>query len=340
MDGDAAQEVFLRDYLAAFPTARDARLTYAKLLARAGKFTESRAQFELMTRENPANPEAHFAVGLVALQTNDLDSAKASFLKALELEHPEEGHVRLYLGQLAEARNQTEEALTWYQSVTKGRQQFDAQLRAAVMLNKLGRLAEARAWLAKLQPSSDTERAQQAQTEAQLLREAKNYEGVFAVLSKALEKMPDSPELLYDRAMAAEKVNRIDVLEKDLRRLIKLKPDYAHAYNALGYTLADRTNRTQEAIELLEKALKLEPEDPFILDSMGWALFKAKRYPEAVDYLRRAYGVRPDPEIAAHFGEALWMKGDKEEARRVWRNGLQLHPENESLRDVASRLMP
>jgi len=340
MDGDAAQEVFLKDYLAAFPTARDARLTYAKLLARAGKFTESRAQFELMTRENPANPEAHFAVGLVALQTNDLDSAKASFLKALELEHPEEGHVRLYLGQLAEARNQTEEALTWYQSVTKGRQQFDAQLRAAVMLNKLGRLAEARAWLAKLQPSSDTERAQQAQTEAQLLREAKNYEGVFAVLSKALEKMPDSPELLYDRAMAAEKVNRIDVLEKDLRRLIKLKPDYAHAYNALGYTLADRTNRTQEAIELLEKALKLEPEDPFILDSMGWALFKAKRYPEAVDYLRRAYGVRPDPEIAAHFGEALWMKGDKEEARRVWRNGLQLHPENESLRDVASRLMP
>jgi tetratricopeptide (TPR) repeat protein len=152
--------------------------------------------------------------------------------------------------------------------------------------------------------------------------------------------MPDSPELLYDRAMAAEKVNRLDTLEKDLRRLIQLKPDYAHAYNALGYTLADRTTRIPEAIELLEKALKLEPDDPFILDSMGWALFKAKRFGEAADYLRRAYGAKPDPEIAAHFGEALWMKGDKEEARRVWKNGLQIHPDNESLRDVASRLMP
>ena len=108
----------------------------------------------------------------------------------------------------------------------------------------------------------------------------------------------------------------------------------------MGYTLADRTTRIKEAIELLEQALKLEPEDPFILDSMGWAMFKARRYAEAVEYLRRAFGVRPDPEIAAHFGEALWMKGDKEEARRVWRNGLQLHPDNESLREVASRLMP
>lgn len=340
VDGDAALESFLKDYLAAHPAAREVRLAYARQLARVGKFTESRAQFEFMTRENPDNPEAHFAVGLVALQTNDLDSAKASFLKALDLGHPDEGQVRFYLGQLAEARNLPEEALTWYQSVSKGRQQFDAQLRAAVVMNKLGRLAEARAWLAALAPSSDSERIQLAQTEAQLLREAKNFDGVFGVLSTALEKMPDAPELLYDRAMAAEKINRLDVLEKDLRRLIQLKPDHAHAYNALGYTLADRTTRIKEAIELLEQALKLEPEDPFILDSMGWAMFKARRYAEAVDYLRRAFGVRPDPEIAAHFGEALWMKGDKEEARRVWRNGLQLHPDNESLREVASRLMP
>jgi tetratricopeptide (TPR) repeat protein len=340
VDGDVALVAFLKDYLAAYPAAREVRLAYAKQLARAGKFAESRVQFEFMTRENPDNPEAHFAVGLVAMQTDDLDSAKASFLKALELGHPDEGQVRFYLGQLAEARNVPEEALTWYQSVSVGRQQFDARLRVAVVMNKLGRLAEAREWLATMTPASDSERTQLAQTEAQLLREAKNYDGVFGVLSKALEKMPDSPELLYDRAMAAEKINRLDVLEKDLRRLIQLKPDHAHAYNALGYTLADRTSRVQEAIDLLEKALKLEPEDPFILDSMGWALFKARRYAEAVEHLRRAYGIRPDPEIAAHFGEALWMKGDKEEARRVWRNGLQLHPDNESLRDVASRLMP
>lgn len=339
-EGDAALLSFFKEYLAANPAAREVRLAYAKQLARAGNFAESRAQFEFMTRENPDNPEAHFAVGLVAMQTNDMDSAKASFMKALELGHPEEGNVRLHLGQLAEARGTLDEALTWYKSIDKGRMQFDAQLRTALVLSKLGRLEEARTWLSRLAPTSDMERLQIVQTEAQILREAKNYEGVFSVLSEALEKMPDSPELLYDHAMAAEKVNRLDALEKDLRRLIQLKPDYAHAYNALGYTLADRTTRLQEAIELLEKALKLEPDDPFILDSMGWAMFKAKRYGEAVDYLRRAYGAKPDPEIAAHFGEALWMKGDKEEARRVWRSGLKTDPDNESLRDVASRLMP
>ncbi len=339
-EGDAALLAFFKEYLATYPSARDVRLAYAKQLARIGNFAESRAQFEFMTKESPDNPEAHFAVGLVAMQTNDLDSAKASFMKALELGHPEEGNVRLYLGQLAEARGSLEESLTWYKSIEKGRTQFDAQLRAALVLSKLGRMEEARIWLASLSPSSDMERLQLVQTEAQMLREAKNYEGVFNVLSKALEKMPDSPELLYDRAMAGEKVNRLDALEKDLRRLIKLKPDYAHAYNALGYTLADRTNRIQEAIELLDKALKLEPDDPFIQDSMGWALFKAKRYSEAVDYLRRAFGAKPDPEITAHYGEALWMKGDREEARRVWKSGLQTHPDNESLREVASRLMP
>lgn len=339
-EGDAALLSFFKEYLVAYPAAREVRLAYAKQLARAGNFTDSRAQFEFMTRENPDNPEAHFAVGLVAMQTNDMESAKASFMKALELGHPEEGNVRLYLGQLAEARGTLEEALTWYKSIDKGRMQFDAQLRTALVLSKLGRMDEARAWLSRLAPSGNMERLQIVQTEAQILREAKNYEGVYTVLSEALEKMPDSPELLYDRAMAAEKVNRMDALERDLRRLIQLKPDYAHAYNALGYTLADRTTRIAEAIELLEKALKLEPDDPFILDSMGWALFKAKRYGEAVVYLRRAHGAKPDPEIAAHYGEALWMNGDKEEARKVWKNGLQTHPDNESLRDVASRLMP
>lgn len=338
-DGEEASLAFYKGYLAAHPSARDVRLAYAKQLARAGNFTDSRAQFEFITKETPDDPEAHFAVGLMAMQTNDLDGAKASFLKALELKHPEEGNVRIYLGQLAETRNDLEEALTWYKSVDGGRAQFDAQLRYALVLGKLGRMTEARGWLAGLSPSSDMERLQLVQTEAQMLREARDYQGVFDVLSKGLEQMPDSPELLYDRAMAAEKVNHLDDLEKDLRRLIQLKPDYAHAYNALGYTLADRTARIPEALELLDKALKLEPNDPFILDSMGWALFKAKRYGEAVDYLRRAYGAKSDPEIAAHLGEALWVKGDKDEARQIWKSGLQTHPDNEILREVASRLM-
>ncbi len=340
MQGEEAALAFFKDYLAAAPSEREVRLAYAKQLARAARFGESRAQFELMAQEMPDNPENHLAIGLIAMQTNDFDSAEASFTKALALGHPDEGSVRFHLGQLAEARGRPEQALIWYQSVTKGRQQLDAQLRAAVVMAKQGRTAAALEWLATVMPGDDAERVQVAQTEAQILREARNYEAVVAALSKALEKMPDSAELLYDRAMAAEKINRLDMLEADLRRLIKLKPDYAHAYNALGYTLADRTPRVKEAIEFLDKALKLEPDDPFILDSMGWALFKAKRYGDAVDFLRRAHGAKPDPEIAAHLGEALWMKGDKDEARNIWNGSLQSHPDNESLRETTSRLKP
>ena len=340
MRGDDAALTFFNDFLATAPGEREVRLAYAKQLARSARFAESRAQFEILVRDMPDNPENHLAIGLIAMQTNDLDSAEASMTKALALGHPDEAGVRFHLGQLAEARGRSEQALTWYQSVGQSRQQLDAQLRAAVVMAKLGRVPQALEWLAGLAPSDDAGRIQVAQTEAQVLREARDYQGVITALTKALEKMPDAADLLYDRAMAAEKINRLDMLETDLRRLIKLKPESAHAYNALGYTLADRTPRTKEAIELLEKALKLEPDDPFIQDSMGWALFKAKRYDEAVDFLRRAHVAKPDPEISAHLGEALWMKGDKEEAQRIWKGSLQNHPDNESLRETTSRLMP
>ncbi len=340
MRGDDAALAFFNDFLATAPGEREVRLAYAKQLARSARFAESRAQFEILVRDMPDNPENHLAIGLIAMQTNDLDSAEASMTKALALGHPDEAGVRFHLGQLAEARGRSEQALTWYQSVGQSRQQLDAQLRAAVVMAKLGRVPQALEWLAGLAPSDDAGRIQVAQTEAQVLREARDYQGVITALTKALEKMPDAADLLYDRAMAAEKINRLDMLETDLRRLIKLKPESAHAYNALGYTLADRTPRTKEAIELLEKALKLEPDDPFIQDSMGWALFKAKRYDEAVDFLRRAHVAKPDPEISAHLGEALWMKGDKEEAQRIWKGSLQNHPDNESLRETTSRLMP
>jgi tetratricopeptide (TPR) repeat protein len=340
MRGEAAALEYYKDYLAVMPAVREVRLAYAKHLARSARFDESRVQFELMAQEMPDDPENHLAIGLIAMQTNDFETAEKSLTNALDLGHSDAGSVRFHLGQLAEARGRPDQALTWYQSVTSGRQRLDAQLRAAVVMGKQGKTEPALAWLAGLSPADDAERIRVVQTEAQIMREAKNYPAVVERLSKALIQMPDAADLLYDRAMAAEKIDRLDMLEADLRKLIKLKPDFAHAYNALGYTLADRTTRLPEAIELLEKALKLEPDDPFIQDSMGWALFKAKRYAEAVDLLRRAHAARPDPEIAAHLGEALWMNGDKDEARRIWQGSLQSHPENESLRETKSRLMP
>ncbi len=341
-DGEAAAEAFLAEYLKANPGAQEVRLAYAKQLARTGRMNESRREFKRLTQDAPDNADAHFTLGLIAMQTDDLGSARASFIKALELGHPDADSVRYYLGQLEEAENQFDAALKWYRQVNEGRHRFDAQLRIAVMLSRLGSVQEARDWLGGLAVEDDAERVQVVQVEALILRDAKNYAAVLEVLGRGLEKLPDAPELLYDRAMAAEKLDRLDVLEQDLRRLIKLKPDYAQAYNALGYTLADRTARLPEAMELLQQALKLSPEDPFILDSMGWALFKLKRIPEAVVHLRRAFEAKPDPEIAAHLGESLWARnemGDRDEARRIWQGSLKVNPDNEVLRAVVSRLM-
>jgi tetratricopeptide (TPR) repeat protein len=304
---------------------------------------EAKEAFSTLIQQMPENPEPHFALGLVAMQGNDLNAAEASFKRALELRYEDEGTLNFLLGQVSEAQGAADIAIARYKTVT-GRQQLDAGLRAAMLMGKAGRLPEARAWLAEMaalqSANADDRIARIAQTESQLLRDAKRYAEAFDVLDKALLRVPDGIELLYDRAMAAEKLNRLDVLERDLRRMIELKPDYAHAYNALGYTLADRTNRLSEAVTLLEKALSLAPEDPFILDSMGWALYKTKRYSEAISFLRRAYQARPDPDIAAHLGEVLWVKGERDEARKIWQNGLKLHPDNETLREVQSRLAP
>ena len=163
---------------------------------------------------------------------------------------------------------------------------------------------------------------------------------MFDVLTDGLKRYPDSANLLYDRAMAAEKLNKLDVLEADLRRAIVLRPDDAQAYNALGYTLADRTQRLAEAIVLLDKALSLAPDDPFILDSVGWAQYRAGNLARAQEYLERAYKLRPDPEIAAHLGEVLWARSQRDEASKLWQSSLQTHPQNEVLLETLRRLKP
>jgi Flp pilus assembly protein TadD len=152
--------------------------------------------------------------------------------------------------------------------------------------------------------------------------------------------MPDNTDLMYDYAMAAEKVNRVDVMETNLRKLIQLRPDHAHAYNALGYTFADRNERLPEARELIDKALKLSPDDAFIMDSMGWVLYRMGRTDEALDWLRRAYGLRPDGEIAAHYGEVLWNAGRQEEARKVWAEAIKEHAQNEALQTTIRKFAP
>jgi tetratricopeptide (TPR) repeat protein len=337
-DEEAIQ--YLGAYLESHPKARDARLNYARLLVNVKRYPEARQQFDVLVKEYPQNAEVSMAVALLAVQANDYDAAEAQLKRVLELDYKDPDAARLYLGQVNEERKRFDEALKWYLSVNRGGQYINAQARYAGVLAKQGKLAEARQHLQQVSAHSSRERVQLTQAEAQLLREANAYEEAFDVLGQALEKMPNAPDLLYDHAMAAEKVDRIDVVEASLRKLIKIRPDHAHAYNALGYTFADRNQRVEEAHDLIQTALKLAPDDPFIQDSMGWVLYRMGRNEESLDYLQRAYKQRPDAEIAAHLGEVLWALGRREEARRIWGGALKDHPKNEALQKTVERFLP
>jgi len=205
---------------------------------------------------------------------------------------------------------------------------------------KAGKLDEARALLAFTHGENDAQNVRLIQAQAELLVDGKMSAAAFDTLSAGLKRFPDSADLLYDRAMVAERMGKLDVLEADLRRVIVLRPDSAHAYNALGYTLADRTDRLAEAIVLLDKALSLAPEDPYILDSVGWAQFRSGNLARAQEYLEHAYRLRPDPEIAAHLGEVLWARGQRDAAGKLWQTSLQTHPQNEVLLETLHRLNP
>jgi tetratricopeptide (TPR) repeat protein len=201
-----------------------------------------------------------------------------------------------------------------------------------------GKLDAARAHLQQTAARNSQQRVQLVLAEAQLLRDANQPKAAFDLVGNALNRLPDNPDLLYDYAMLAEKIERVDVLEAALRKLIEIRPDHAHAYNALGYSLADRNQRLPEARDLIEKALQLAPDDSFIIDSMGWVLFRMGKPKDALGYLRRAYAGRPDPEIAAHLGEVLWALGERAEAERVLGDASRSSPDNETLANTIKRL--
>ena len=331
---------FMRDFLAAHADAREVRLAYARTLVSANQFTEARAEFTRLTRDFPRNAEVSFAAGLLSLQMGDLGAARDFLTQTLEYDPRDPDTVQYYLGQVAEQMKQPEAAAAAYAQVKTGNYLVAARARQAALLARAGRLDEARALLAATRGENDVQNVRLIQAQAELLRDSKAPAAVFEVLSEGLKHYPDSADLLYDRAMAAEKLNKLDVLEADLRRVIVLRPNDAQAYNALGYTLADRTGRLAEAVTLLDKALALAPEDPFILDSVGWAQYRAGNLARAQEYLERAYKVRPDPEIAAHLGEVLWARGQREEAGKLWQSSLQMHPQNEVLLETLHRLKP
>lgn len=330
----------LAAFLNRYPKAKDVRMNYARLLVTEAKYPEARAEFQTLSRDFPDNVDVVFAVGVLSLQLQDYALAEANFKRLLVLPYRDRNTVRLYLGQVAEEQKNYADALRWYEEVASGEQYLQAQIRYAQVLNKQGKLDAARAHLHQIEAGTSQARAQLLLTEAQMLRDANRAREAFDLIGSALESMPDQPELLYDYAMLAEKLERMDLLELSLKKLISLQPDHAHAYNALGYSLADRNVRLPEAQELIEKALQLSPDDPFIIDSMGWLLYRSGKNKEALEYLRKAYSTRPDPEIAAHLGEVLWVAGERGEAERIWLEATKKTPGNDALNSAIKRFKP
>lgn len=331
---------FYEGYLKTYPKANKTRITFARMLVIEKNYTKARSQFQQLLTENPENANVSLAVGLLSMEMNDLDAAEENFKEAIEFGYKDLNTIRFYLARIYEKTQRIDTAMEWYYSVDRGNQFLPAQIRYAFLLSKQGKLSEARKHLQQLPVKNDQQRAYLIVTEAEFLREAGSHQKVFYLLSSGLEKLPDYPELLYDRAMAAEKIGKHDILEKDLRKLIQLKPDHAHAHNALGYSFAERSNRLPEALELIEKAIKLSPEDPYIIDSLGWVHYRMGNLNKGVGYLKQAFVIKPDPEIAAHLGEVLWMQGTKEEAKEVWRSTIKSHPGNEVLLNTMKKFMP
>ena len=334
---DAAKR--LGQFVEKNPGSREGRLNYARALILDKKVAEARKQFETLLAANPNDTQLTYMVGVTALQLKDYTVAEDTMKRLVNNpQYRDQDGARYVLGQIAEEKKDWPQAIKWYGEIQEGEQAVPARLRTANAIAKQGKLDSALEFLHKASDEFPGQEVQFTVAEAQLLRDANRNGEAFALLDKALKEDPEQPELLYDYALTAEKLEKYDVLEANLRKLIEVRPEHAHAYNALGYSFAERNMRLPEARELIEKALQLAPEDYFIIDSLGWVQYREGNLKGAAETLRRAYSGRPDAEIGAHLGEVLWVMGDRNEANRVWNESLKTAPDNETLLKTIKRL--
>ena len=336
-----AIKIFAEKFIAAYPDRGRFQLAFARLLVQWEDNHEALEQFQRLIEHEPENSDALFGAGLLYLQDKQYQPAAKMLRRYLQLE-PHADQARLYLAHIAKVEQRYQVALEWLSGVYGEHYYLEAQLTISRIMADQGRLDEALTHLAEILPRSVAEQVQIYLAEEQLLRDADRMDQALALLNAALVDLPDQPDLLYARGLVTAQLKRLAEHERDMRRLIELQPDNAHAYNALGYTLADQSLRLDEALALINRAIKLQPEDPFILDSLGWVHYRLGNYGLAVGSVRKAFELRSDPEIAAHLGEVLWVQGRFEEARDIWDLGLE-HEDganNMVLQETIRRLAP
>lgn len=341
-------EAVIQRHLASPDAKPDVQLGYARALVVQDRLDDARTQLDALTQRWPDEADGWLAQGLLRADARDDAGAEAALRRYLELVRQQAdvgseratgpSQARLILARIAERRGDTAQAEQWLAQIDAPDQLLAAQVERARLLARRGQLQQARQAIRSV-PEQDADDARlKLLAEAQLLREHGQAAESYRMLQRALRDSPDDDGLLYDAAMSAERMDRLGDMERLLRRVIELKPDAAHAYNALGYALADRGLRLTEAKALIEKAVQLSPDDAYIQDSLAWVEFRLGRPDKARSLLEAAYRKRPDAEIAAHLGEVLWTLGEREAARRSWREGLQLDPDNETLHEVLRRL--
>jgi tetratricopeptide (TPR) repeat protein len=321
------------------PGDTDLRTAYARMLLTAKRYPEARDQYEILLENAPDDADLIYTLALLNLDIDELDRAVVYFQKLLKMgEHLSESYY--FLGRTAEVRRQYKEAINHYFKVNQEEYRFDAQVRIAHLLAQLGQIDEGRRHLQILreQNSNPDTRVRLYLEEALVLEEHQQHQASITLLNDALQVYPGNTELLYTRGLSYEKVDRIDLLELDMRAVIEREPENADALNALGYTLADRTNRYQEAYELIERAMQLKPNNAAITDSMGWILYRMGRYQEALPHLRNALNLQFDAEIAAHLGEVLWITGDRKAAEAIFKQALEQEPNDKTLLNVMQQL--
>lgn len=348
--GDEANaESLVKRYLGAETYKPEVQIGYARALLNAGRSQDAHAQLGELTRRHPEYPEGWLALGLLLAQERKDEQAEAALTHYLKVssETPSDGRsdrdagvsqARLTLSQIAERQGDYATAEKLLSSIESPDEALRVQLRRASIMARQGRIEEARQLVRSAPVRSPEDERTKLITEAQLLREHQQPQQAYELLAGALKKDPEDHDLLYDTAMAAEKLNRVDEMERLLRKLIELKPDSQAAYNALGYTFADRGIRLLEAKQLIEKAVELAPDDPFIQDSLAWVEFRLGNHARALTILKAAFARQPDAEIAAHLGEVLWTQGRREAARDVWREGMRMDANNQTLKETLKRL--
>ncbi|HEY1611057.1 MAG TPA: tetratricopeptide repeat protein [Paraburkholderia sp.] len=324
------------------PKSHDGRLALAQTYLAADRLDDAQKQFEAMHKDNSTDLMPLMALALINVQQKKLDAAQQYLTEyaqqAEKTPGADPGQAYIYLAQISAERKDMAGASTWLDRVGPDSQQYvAAQVTRAQLLDKQGKTDDARKVLAGIQTSDPHDQALIARTDASVLFDAKRYPEAEARLAKAASDFPDDPDIAYDYAMAAEKNAHYDVMEQQLRKLIQTQPDNPQAYNALGYSLADRGQRLDEADKLVEKASALAPDDAFIMDSVGWVKYRLGDTPDAIRLLRKAFTLQPNAEIGAHLGEVLWKNGDQSGALAAWREAKKLEPDNDTLMKTLKR---